>query len=72
MSYETLRTSHVATPSVGGVTKKLMAINPNLGVQAIVHIIRQCVSVQGDPMGEFMMTEVIDENKAIELAKQTL
>jgi hypothetical protein len=63
------------TPSVGRVTKKLMAINPELDVQDIIHIIRQSILTQGQAhlaAGEFLTAEIIDEAKAEALAQATL
>jgi hypothetical protein len=63
---------HHKTPSVGAVTKKIVEINPRLTTHEIIKLIRQAIRPLGDAAGEFSSAEMIDEAKAIELARQTL
>lgn len=60
--------------SVGSLTKKIIAINPDLNSSEIINLIRQSVLTQSQsPLaGEFVQAEVIDETKALLLAKATL
>lgn len=60
------------SPSVGGLIKKILAINPDLGVQEIVDLVRRATKIQGDVENVYASKEVVDENLALELAKQTL
>lgn len=59
-------------PSVGSLTKKILAINPDLGVGDIVHIVRECTIRRGPEADEFGNSEVIDEDRALEMARATL
>jgi hypothetical protein len=61
------------SPSVGNLTKKIIAINPELQTSDIINIIRQCVlsQAQSPLAGEFIQAEVIDESKALRLAEAT-
>ncbi|MFL5814026.1 MAG: hypothetical protein ACJ763_10655 [Bdellovibrionia bacterium] len=59
-------------PSVGGLVKKIMEINPELGVREISQIIRQSTHAQGSEAGDYAALEIVDEAKAIELAQSTL
>jgi hypothetical protein len=59
-------------PSVGGIVKKIMEINPELGVQEITQIIRLATRTQGSEAGDYASLEVVDEQKALALAKGTL
>jgi len=57
--------------SVGGLIKKLLAINPKLSSRDLIEIIRQSTSTS--PLrGEYGSKEVIDEAKAVSLAESTL
>lgn len=60
------------SPSVGSITKKIMEINPELSGQEIIRIIRASVETQGRDAGEFAGIEMIDESRALALAKATL
>ena len=60
------------SPSVGSLTKKIMAINPDLGVQDIIWIIRESTRAQGKEGGEYALAEIVDEQQALDLAKATL
>lgn len=60
------------TPSVGGLTKKILTINPDLGTASIIAIIRECTGRQGSSDDEFGPAETIDEERALELAKASL
>jgi hypothetical protein len=60
--------------SVGSVTKKIMAINPSLTAPQIIDLIRQSVLTQEQSAlpGVFAQAEVIDEDKALRLARETV
>lgn len=60
------------TLSVGGVIKKIAALNPDLGVREISNIIRQSIETQELRPGDFAPLDVIDEEKALALARATL
>ncbi len=60
------------TPSVGGITQKILAINPDLSVMEIVSIVRSASYKQGIPGSDFGDLEAVSESKAIELARATL
>jgi hypothetical protein len=60
------------TPSIGSTIKKLLAINPNLTTREIIEIVQQSIRTQGQSAGDFATAQVVDEKKAIELAKATL
>jgi hypothetical protein len=60
------------SPSVGHITKKILAINPDLGVNDIVALLRSCTYRQGIPGTDFGALEAVDEAKALELARATL
>jgi hypothetical protein len=57
--------------SVGGLIKKLLAINPKLSQRDLIEIIRQSTSAAPVRAGQGLK-EVIDESKAISLAESTL
>lgn len=59
-------------PSVGGITKKIMEINPNLGVKEIMDIVRRSVDPMGGLAGDFNSAEVLDEDRALQLARESL
>lgn len=64
--------SHVLihrTPSVGSLVKKLMAINPELSAQDLIRIVKESVRTQGEEVGEFATAEVIDDAKALAMAR---
>jgi hypothetical protein len=58
-------------PSVGGVIKKMLAINPDLGATQIIEFIKQSTVQQGS-QGEFAEAERIDEERALRLARATV
>jgi hypothetical protein len=62
------------SPSVGGVIKKMLAINPNLGADQIIDFIRKSTfkQEQSGVAGEFAQAEVIDEKLALSMATATL
>ena len=60
------------TPSVGGLIKKLVEINPELTTQELIQLVRQSTRPQGSTSGEFTAAEVVDEAKALSLAKASL
>lgn len=61
------------TPSVGGIIKKLHESYPGLNIREIADIIRQSTGELGDEggrdVGEFSQAFVVDESRAIQLAK---
>jgi hypothetical protein len=57
--------------SVGSLIKKILAINPELGVQEIIGLIRESTRIQNGMLGEYDSTELINEDQALELAKAT-
>jgi hypothetical protein len=61
-------------PSVGSVLKKIMAINPDLSATEMIGLIRQSTEAQAQSgiAGEFAQAEVINEEKALRLAKDSL
>ena len=56
-------------PSIGSITKKILAINPQLEATDVIAIIRKAVHTQGKQAGEFAAAEVIDEVKALTMAR---
>ncbi|MCM2277240.1 MAG: hypothetical protein NDJ89_04135 [Oligoflexia bacterium] len=59
-------------PSVGKIVKKIVEINPQLTTQAVIEIVRRSTRVQGGTESEFARAEIIDETRALELARATL
>lgn len=59
------------TPTVGSVSKKIMEINPKLNAQEIIFVIKQSVLYEYAIKDGFTKTEVIDEEKALEMARAT-
>jgi hypothetical protein len=57
------------TPSVGSLIKKVMEINPELSAQDLIQIVRESIQTQGIAAGEFATAEVVDEEKALQLAQ---
>jgi hypothetical protein len=59
---------------VGGVIKRMLAINPDLSAGQIIDFIKQSALLQSELgiQGELAQAEVIDEAKALELARATL
>lgn len=60
------------TPSAGSVIKKIVEINPRLGVREISMLIHQATTRRGSQNGEYADVEVIDEERALSLARETL
>ncbi|MEK6578563.1 MAG: hypothetical protein AABZ55_04995 [Bdellovibrionota bacterium] len=60
------------SPSVGGITKKMIAINPNLSTIELIEIIRKSSKTQGFLAGEFASAEAIDEVMALRLTRAAL
>jgi hypothetical protein len=58
-------------PSVGSITKRILAINPDLGTSEIIGLVRQAIKPIG-VAGEFSSAEMIDEELALQLARATL
>lgn len=61
-------------PSVGGVIKKMLAINPDLSASEMIDFIRQSTrrQQQSGVAGEFAQAEVIDEPNVLRLARETV
>lgn len=59
------------TPSAGSLIKKIIEINSELGIREISSIIRQSTHRQGSETHEYADVEVIDEEKALRLARAT-
>jgi hypothetical protein len=57
--------------SVGGLVKKLLAINPKLDSGDLMAIVRHCTRVV-PAQGERRALEVLDEAKAIALVESTV
>ena len=63
----------ISTPSVGGVIKKIMAINPQLSAQDMIQIIKMSVERKDlAPNDGFSKLEIVNEAKALKLARETL
>jgi hypothetical protein len=60
------------TSSIGGIVKKIMAINPELGTAEIIALVRKATHTRGKEAGEYASLEIVDETLALELARQTL
>ncbi len=62
------------TPSVGKIVKKVLAINPDLNVHQTIEIIRQSIQSQTQDIlaEEFLSVDVINETRALDLARATL
>ena len=61
-----------SAPSVGSVVKKIIAVNPELTAKEITAIVRDSLELQGGVANEFSSAEIINEAKALELARQLL
>jgi hypothetical protein len=59
-------------PSVGSLIPKLLAINEFLTTGECIQIVRQCIHKRGSEAGDFASAEIIDEEQAIRLAKESL
>ncbi len=63
----------ISTPSVGGVIKKMVAINPALTAQDLIGIVRMCVERKdNNPNDGFSKLEIVNEAMALELTRETL
>jgi len=62
------------TPSVGGVIKKMLSINPDLSAAQIIDFIKKSTlpQTQSEVPGEFLQAEIIDEDQALQMARATL
>lgn len=60
------------SPSAGRVIKRIVEINPNLGVHEIARVVRAATSLRGASSIEYADVETIDEELALELARKTL
>jgi hypothetical protein len=60
------------SPSAGSVIKKIVEINPDLGVREIAELIRRGTSLRGVSSLEYQDVETIDEALVLELARKTL
>ncbi len=60
------------SPSVGSVTKKIIGINPNLSTHEIIDIVRRSIDPLGGLAGDFNSAEIVDEERALELARESL
>ena len=52
----------LSAPSVGSLVKKILAVNPDLGVEEIIALVRKATRVEAS-------IQTIDESLALELAK---
>ena len=57
--------------SVGSLVKKIIMINPDLGVEEIIRMVKQSIEIRVSGDAEFGGTEIIDEEKALRLARET-
>lgn len=62
--------THLRT-SAGALIKKIIEINPDIEVNAMIELIRECTSIR-QTEGDFTRVEVIDEEKALRLARESL
>jgi hypothetical protein len=60
------------SPSAGAIIKKIVEINPELTTREVIEIMNQSTRARGAEAGEFAGAEVIDEEKALKLARETL
>ncbi len=67
-----MESSLLRTPSVGGVIKKIMAINPDLSAQDMIQIIKKSVYRKPGLTDGFDKVELVDEGQALQLARATL
>lgn len=58
--------------SVGSLTKKIISINPELSVQDVIELIRQATRTPGELNSHPASAEIVDEVRALELARATL
>lgn len=57
------------SPSVGAIVKKIMTVNPDLGVPEIIAIIRKA-TIKKQIAGDFSSSETVDEKLALDLASK--
>ena len=69
-----LTSSPHTNASAGSIIKKIHEINPELGVQEISYLIRSSVTHRMDTQTpeDYTGVEIIDEEKALRLARLTL
>lgn len=67
-----LRENLHKAPSVGSLVPKILAINPELTSQQVIELVRVCMTRRGSDAGDFADVEVLDEQKALRLAKESL
>jgi hypothetical protein len=60
-----MNSSILSTPSVGSLVKKVTEINPRLNVDQVIAIVREALSSRAG-------IDVVDEARAVELARATL
>jgi hypothetical protein len=60
------------SPSAGSIIKKMIEINPDLGVHELGALIRQATALRGGSNNDYSDVEVIDEEKALRLARESL
>jgi hypothetical protein len=58
--------------SAGSIIKKIHEINPEMGTHEMIALVRECTRVRSEADVEFTMTEVIDEEKALRLARASV
>lgn len=58
-----------SNPTVGSVSKKILEINPELSAQEIVYVIKQSILSEFSIEEGFLKSEVIDEEKALQMAR---
>jgi hypothetical protein len=63
-----LKSLHPA-PSVGGVVKKILEVRQDLEMRDIMEIINRSMESRGALAGDFASAKVLNEAKALELAK---
>jgi len=59
-------------PSVGSVIKKMIAINSELSTSDLIELVRMATEKKEKNEGDFTSLEVINEDKALKLARATL
>jgi hypothetical protein len=59
-------------PSAGAVIKKIHEINPEMSTHEMIALVRRCTRPRGKTANEFASVEILDEELALELARQSL
>jgi hypothetical protein len=59
-------------PSAGAVIKKILDIHPDMGTHEMIALMRQCSRRRGATANEFASAEIIDEEKALRLARESV